>query len=54
MENKKDAGWRKGEKSREREICQIRQCSGNDEEEKGRVGGGRDDREDIFRKSKKT
>lgn len=54
MENKKDADWRKGGKSREREICQFRQCSGDDEEEKRRVGGGRDDREDIFRKSKKT
>lgn len=38
MENKKDAGWRKGGKSREREICQFRQCSGDDEEEKGREG----------------
>lgn len=38
----------------ERKICQFRQCSGDDEEEKERVGGGRDDREDIFRKSKKT
>lgn len=46
------AGRKEGRVSREREICQFRQCSG--EEEKGRIGGGRDDREDIFRKSKKT
>lgn len=46
------AGGKEGRVGRER--CQFRQCSGDDEEEKGRVGGGRDDREDIFRKSKKT